>query len=653
MTNQITNMLTRIKSKIGLHEPKMKLQGLISKNEKSVNIVVVLVTGFVFGLSVSIGAGVNREISVIIGVVVALSVLLTGSIVGYLLFQTLALAILAFVAYFTFRLYPSIFIDPEFVQLTYTVTLLMSPLLALVPRVRMSFLSLANFQYLQLIAVLTFAILLRFVRIGRPSDSRYALSQMYYAEDNAGIVGILSSSLNKGYSPLASYFGEFFNGIYLFVAGMLKVFPNSDDFGLISALTHWNVTSIFLAFPPLAFLVALVFSGKQIRFTSAITGLALGTTLLVLLFWPFAALGHTSVISSGLMAMCLVALTLNRKLSVRHPVLFFVSSLGLGFAIAVSWFPLMPFAAATVAMIFVAQVLTIKPEQRIRMLIVLALLLTIAGAIVLPEILTRVSESSDYLQMTGATRSIGEPLILVWLTLIWLVVWAYAKNRKFRLEIGPELFSLVLIVLVTTNTYLFLSGLLANAGNPGYGASKYLLTSIASTIPILWLFLIAQKKKSNVLQVLASGLVLIFSVIVFQYDSRPVGSNFFAEQQPANTAVSQSGVYLALQEALSMRPDQIFCAADYGIPVPEQEISYDPYQCTRWAQSLVGDENGQEWRFVPLGRISEESLIPVLETYREKKVVIIRFQDPTSSLEVEQTWWAKYVDDSWEIVTVR
>jgi hypothetical protein len=646
-------MLTKIKLSDSPTQLKAKFDSLLSKNKKSLNILVLVVTGFVFGVSVSIGTGVNREVSVAIGVVVALGVLLTGSIVGYLLFQTLVLATLAFVAYSAFRLFPSIFIDPELVQLTYAVAIFISPLLGFVPRIRKSLLSFANFQHLQLISVFAFAVLLRFVRIGRPSDSRYALSQMYYAEDNAGIVGILSSSLNKGYSPLASYFGEFFNGIYLFVAGMLKVFPNSDDFGLTSALTHWNLTSIFLAFPPLAFLVALVFTGKQLRFTTAITGLALGTALLVLLFWPFVALGHTSVITSGLMTMCLVALTLNRKLSVRHPVLFFVASLGLGFAIAVSWFPLMPFAAATVAMIFVAQILTVKPEQRIRMLIVLALLLTIAGTIVLPEILTRVSESSDYLEMTGATRSIGEPLILVWLTLVCLVVWTRTRNRNFRLEIGSALFSLLLIVLVTTNTYLFLSGLVANAGNPGYGASKYLLTSIASTVPLLWLVLVALRKKVNVLQVLASGLVLIFSVVIFQYDSRPVGSNFFAEQQPANTAVSQSGVYLALQEALSMQPDQIFCAADYGIPVPEQDISYDPYQCTRWAQSLVGDENGQEWRFVPLGRISEESLIPVLETYREKKVVIIRFQDPTSSLEIEQTWWAKYVDDSWEIVTVR
>jgi hypothetical protein len=340
-------------------------------------------------------------------------------------------------------------------------------------------------------------------------------------------------------------------------------------------------------------------------------------------------------------------------LSVKHPLLFFVASLGLGFAIAVSWFPLMPFAAATIAMIFVAQIRTIAPGQRLQMLIVPALLLIFAGMITLPEILTRVSDSSDYLEMTGATRSIGEPLILVWLALTSLAVWTLTKTRKLRFAIGKSLFSLVLLVLVITNTYLFLTGLVANAGNPGYGASKYLLTSIASTVPLLWLVLIAPRKKINVLQVLASGLVLIFSVIIFQYDTRPVGSNFFAEQQPANTAVAQAGVYLALQEALSKQPDQIFCAADYGIPVPGQDISYDPYQCTRWAQSLVGDENGQEWRFVPLGRISEESLIPVLENYRDRKVIIIRFQDPASPLEVEQTWWAKYVDASWEIVTVR
>jgi hypothetical protein len=645
-------MPTKNKRTDGLHELKTKLFIFISTTKKPVNIFILIVTGFVFGLSVSIGTGVNREVSAVLGIIVALGVLLTGSIVGYLLLQTLVLATLAFVSYSAFRLSPSILIDPEMVQLTYALAMFMTPLLGLLPKIRKSLLSLANLQYLQLIAVLAFAALLRFIRIGRPSDSKYALSQMYYAEDNAGIVGILSSSLNKGYSPLASYFGEFFNGVYLFAAGMVKLFPNSDDFGLISALTHWNITSIFLASPPLAFLVALTFTGKNLSFSSAITALGLGTSLLVLLFWPFATLGHTSVISSGLMAMCFVALTHNRKFSLEHPVLFFVSSLGLGFAIAVSWFPFMPFAAATVALIFVSQIRTIRPEHRIRSLVVLVSILTVVSMVFLPELFEKLSASSDYLQMPGATRSIGEPLILVWLTLTSLVVWRLA-NKKPLFEVGPKLFSLVTLTLLATSLYLFLSGLSTNQGALGYGASKYMLVAIASTLPLFWAVVVLRKKKTSPVKVLATGLTLLFSVITFQYDSRPVGSAFFTSQQPANTAVAQTGVFLAIQEALSMSPDQIFCVADYGLPVPGQQISYDPYQCTRWAQSLVGDENGQEWRFVPLGRIPEDSLIAVLEQYREKRVVLIRFRDVISPIEIKKTWWSKYVDESWEIVTIK
>ena len=117
--------------------------------------------------------------------------------------------------------------------------------------------------------------------------------------------------------------------------------------------------------------------------------------------------------------------------------------------------------------------------------------------------------------------------------------------------------------------------------------------------------------------------------------------------------VGQSGVLMALNEALSKNPDQIFCVSDYGIPVPGAELNMNSYSCTRWGQSLVGDENGQQWRFVPLGSMAEESLLEVLEIYSDKRVVIVRFTDPGNPLLIRDTWWSKYVDESWEIVTVR
>jgi hypothetical protein len=182
---------------------------------------------------------------------------------------------------------------------------------------------------------------------------------------------------------------------------------------------------------------------------------------------------------------------------------------------------------------------------------------------------------------------------------------------------------------------------------------KYTLTVIAFSSPLLWLYLVSVREKFNYFKSLSSGLVLVFLIVSFQYDSRAIASSFVIQPQPPNVQVGQSGVFMALNEALAKNPDQIFCVSDYGIPVPGAELNMNSYSCTRWAQSLVGDENGQQWRFVPLGSMAQESLMEVLETYRDKRVVIVRFTDPGNPLLIRDTWWSKYVDESWEIVSVR
>jgi hypothetical protein len=210
----------------------------------------------------------------------------------------------------------------------------------------------------------------------------------------------------------------------------------------------------------------------------------------------------------------------------------------------------------------------------------------------------------------------------------------------------------VLFLLLSSNLYLFLTGLANNAGQPGYGALKYLMTSIAISVPFLWFVLSTQKPKRGIILPLLTGITLTYAVITFQYDSRPVGSSFVTPAQPANIAAAQSGVFPAIGEALSRNPQHIICVTDFESHSPDAAQNGSAYLCTRWAQSLVGDESGQEWRFVPLGRLPEESLLPVLEAYGEKKVVVIRFPDPENPLSAEETWWFKYVDQSWDILTV-
>jgi hypothetical protein len=210
-----------------------------------------------------------------------------------------------------------------------------------------------------------------------------------------------------------------------------------------------------------------------------------------------------------------------------------------------------------------------------------------------------------------------------------------------------------MVILVASSLLLWISGISVNGGAPGYGASKYLVTATVVSVPLLWMALVHYSNGKFYLKALSPGLVLIFAIVSFQYDSRPVASALTSAPQPINLEPSESGVFVALEEAMQKFPEQIFCVSDYGLPLIGGEVNMNSYLCTRWGQSLAGDENGQEWRFVPLGRSEEATLLPVLEAYRDKKVVLIRFTDPETPMPLSETWWYKYTDKSWQVITVR
>jgi hypothetical protein len=344
---------------------------------------------------------------------------------------------------------------------------------------------------------------------------------------------------------------------------------------------------------------------------------------------------------------------LNRRLVQNHPIALFVLGLSQGFIVATTWFPLMPLAAAIVGVIFISVIQDHLRDQNTRTLFVVILIFALAGLALLPEVFERIENNSSYLELPGGTRSLGEPLLLTWLAALGVLFWTQAKILNLRSLAGKPVFVIVVSVLALSTLFLFVTGFAANNSNPGYGALKYTLTVIAFSSPLLWLYLVSVREKFNYFKAISSGLVLIFLIVSFQYDSRAIASSFVITPQSPNTQVGQSGVFMALNEALGKNPDQIFCVSDYGIPVPGAELNMNSYSCTRWGQSLVGDENGQQWRFVPLGSMPEESLMEVLETYRDKRVVIVRFTDPGNPLLIRDTWWSKYVDESWEIVTVR
>jgi hypothetical protein len=187
---------------------------------------------------------------------------------------------------------------------------------------------------------------------------------------------------------------------------------------------------------------------------------------------------------------------------------------------------------------------------------------------------------------------------------------------------------------------------------------------MAFSIPILWMTLISARKNFTPKATLVTGLILLSVILVTQGDSRrvpqalvlPNSSGPFGYPQASDLEFAESGVILALKNALAQEPDHIFCVSDYGLPVPNAEESLDSYFCTRWGQTFTSSETSA-WRFVPLGLQAVNDLDKVRDTVKNESVVVIRIPDPTQNpselAEISNTWWGQHVDPGWKILVVR
>ena len=636
---------------------------LHSTDERTTNWLNAI-TGFIFGFSVAVGMGLNPLASLAAGFLASLCVVLSGSLVAFLIIQTTLLSLCAAISLLLFRLDKTWSVDAATFQIGFIAVVLLSPLVSLAPKVRRATNSFSIPAVIQLLSSILFGLVVSFLRSRMPSDAPYALSQMYYGEDNAGIVANIHASLELGFaSPHAQQFGEFITGSYLAVAGLLSSFGGEANLALLAILTHYNMTLLFMAWVPLAALAAFSFSGKKFSNSNSLLLILFMSGVLALLFWPFTSIGHTAVISSGLFALPLIALTLNQKMALKHPILFLSLITALAFLVGTSWFPLMPFAGVTVALSFgaILQAEYLKGNRRI--VVGVVALFVILMIFLFPTVLNLAIGNGEYLQMQGGTRKVGIALVFIWALATLLVVWLLTRNLSKDMFLGHKLFAAVLGVLVTSNIFLLLAGWVANAGAFGYGANKYLLTSIAFTAPLLWLLLVAYARNLTPKKVFASGLALLLTISLTQPDSLKIPATIFAPSSigflippnSANLTGDEPGVIRALEVALRQDPDQLFCLADYGFPAPDEEISLDSYFCTRWGQSLTSSESGA-WRMVPLNREPEKSLSKVKKLITGQHVVVVRLTNPPGERapvrDASDTWWQKYVDESWKVITV-
>lgn len=626
-----------------------------------------LLTGFIFGVSVAVGLGLNAPACLIFGTLAAFSVLAFGSLVTYLLTQAIVVASLAVVSQLAFRLIPEFRIEAELFQVCYLLILTLTPLLAFVKKIRVASALLPLSHAVQFVTAGLFAGLVQFLRSRMKLDAEFAFSAMYEGEDNAGIVEALSGSLKNGFTPQAAQFGEFVNSIYLAVAGLITQFSDSNNPGLLPVLTHYNITLLLMAWVPIVGLFVLVLSGRKLKDTAAIAIVCVVSAVLGILFWPFVTLGHTSVISSGLFAASLLALTINNRLATHHPVFFASLVTSFGVIIGTSWFPLMPFAAATLVLTYFALGRLEYKKGNVKITSFLLVTFIALSAVLLPEVLQLAVNSGNYLELQGGTRTPSFGLVLISLALLSMTIWRFAPPSSEKGPTFSKLFIFTVLILIASNVYLLISALAGNAGTFGYGATKYLLTTVAFSIPVFWVLFVGSLKTIDSKNISAVGLVLILAILMLQPDSRKVPASIVAPQltswqflAPPESIVNDPqtlGIVSAVNTALKAEPDHIFCVSDYGTTGTYWEPNFPSYFCNRWVASLMQDNEPYKWGSIALGIQAKETLEDLQKKYSSEEVVIIHISSPTGTnanpTDISETWWGKYVDKSWKIMSVK
>lgn len=667
MTQSTTESRPKRRTSNGLVRGTLtRVRSILDSNDTRTTNVINALTGFIFGFSLAVGLGLNELACVVFGAIAALGVVACGTLVAYLLTQTIVLAGLAVFSQVAFRLIPDFKIEVTVFQASYLLLILLIPLLSLIRRVRSATNYFAVSKVVELVTSVLFAGLIQFLRSRMPVDAEYALNTMFEGEDNAGIVEVLSGSLKNGFTPQAGQFGEFINSIYLATAGLIGNFSISTNQGLLPVLTHYNITLLLMAWVPIAALFALVLSGRKFKNLEAIAIVTVISAILGILFWPFVTLGHTSVISSGLFATSLLATALNKQLVLKHPIFFASLVTSFAFIIGTSWFPLMPFAAAAVLFAYFSLGYLEYKKGKVRVLTYLIVVFVAISIVVLPGVLRLALNSGDYLDLQGGTRTASVGLVIVSLALLAVTVWSLFRRSDKNHESPSQLFLVTTLTLVASIVYLLVSALAGNQGGFGYGATKYLLTAISFSIPLLWMLAIENIRPIDYRVIAVAGLILVTLILMIQPDSRKVPAAIVAPQltswqflAPPGLPVHEtqtSAIASAINRAFEANPDHIFCVSDYGIPETAGEVNFPPYFCNRWAGSLNNDQESFKWGAIPIGVNAPDSLSDLLRSYAGDSVILIRIMQPSggdaNTIDVSKTWWFKYADPSWEIITV-
>jgi len=488
-------------------------------------------------------------------------------------------------------------------------------------------------EFAALSVTLVFALTWRWLM---PADGLHALNALYSSEDNSGIISNLARGLQFGfdYSTVQSL-GVFSNILYASGAAVSSGLQGVSTDILLAPLTHWNVIVLFLACIPLILMLAISLFRDFLNTEQKVLLFLFTTATTALLVWPFATLGHLSVVSAIYLLIPILALLTNSTL-LRADRILYLSLVASGVYLAANaWFPLVPVSIGILGIVYWVDRRTTNRHLALPIVVPVLIGLLVRGWDILsafsPEVL---------LSAPGGTREANVILIVIWMCLLLGAVAAWERSTKNKTAPFP----LALGLIVTVTAAYWLLGTVNGFGDPGYGATKFLLVSICFSIPSLMLALGQSARMRSAVTVFVFGIVSVFSIAVTQREIGTLLNSSIVLSSPLFGSAKIVPEVEAILLAAEQDPDRIYCAS----PAIEVELStgYAGYLCSRWASSLLGsdDTSAVTWRYALIGTTPAERIQEPIDSSINEHVIFIQVGDDDEDLE---PWWDPYIPSNW------
>ena len=577
-------------------------------------------------------------IGVLVTLVTICLVIISGSLTLFFLAEIVSFSVLVLGAAI-YLLIPGSTISSEFSLVLFVVFALAGPLV-INRTLKPNFIS-ATSLWLETTAALLGLITAVLWRIVMPNNGLLALNSMYGSEDYSGIIGSLARANNSGINLEGTRaLGEWSNVFYSAVSFVTSVGNDANNHFLIAPLVQWNFIIFCFWLIPITSSMILVFLQTKTRLAPTIFLFMFVAATNILLIWPFAPLGHLSVIFSICILLPTFGYLSSKSTRIKLGFIGIIWLVSSSYLAANIWFP-----SGIISLGFLALVPILGKQLKLRKSFIWLFSILGISAIAI-RAFNIVSDNSaiSLFAAQGLTRSASTALVTTWFfMIIFTTIFFKSKQSKHQ----P--LTIIFVYILATNLLVWASGLLLNENDSGYGATKFLLYSICVTFPVLVFRIIKSSKPIHSLKVGVIGLSFVSIILLSQNEIQTFFRSQLITSSPINGPIEIRPVISALHKAFSISPDRIFCGSNTLIA--DRVDGIPGYECSRWAASLLGkdDEVAYTWRYSMIGTVPKDEISRPIRESAKSEVVIIDLINPADS---NESWWKEYIPANWYNIEV-